>query len=61
MIKSLDALQEQIGMLGSHMDNLEMRGRRKILLIHGVPELNQEDTADVVVRTVGEVETAGLH
>lgn len=54
VMTSLRTLQDQISMLGNAVDNLEMRARRKILLFHGVPEVNQEDTTDVVVRTVTE-------
>lgn len=54
VLKSLRTLQDQITMVGSEIDKLEMRGRRKILLVHGVPEVSQEDTVGVVVRTVSE-------
>lgn len=54
VVKSLRTLQDQITILGNEVDNLEMRGRRKILLFHGVPEVSQEDTVDVVVKTVSE-------
>lgn len=49
--KSLKALQNQVVMLAGEIDRLEMRGRRKILLIHGVPEASQEVVEDVAVRT----------
>lgn len=49
--KSLQALQDQVFMLAGEIDRLEMRGRRKILLIHGVPEGGQEIIEEVAVRT----------
>ncbi|KAJ0176642.1 hypothetical protein K1T71_007821 [Dendrolimus kikuchii] len=45
-LKSLQSLQDQILKLSQSVDNLEMRSRRKILLLHGVPEEKQEDTAE---------------
>ncbi|XP_026326173.1 uncharacterized protein LOC113234867 [Hyposmocoma kahamanoa] len=46
---SLNALQTQIRTLSRTVDNLEMLGRRKMLMIHGLPEQENEDTAQVVV------------
>lgn len=47
-INALKTLQDQLDIFAQSMDHLEMRSRRKILLIHGLPEQNQEDTATVV-------------
>ncbi|KOB65975.1 Uncharacterized protein OBRU01_21958 [Operophtera brumata] len=44
-LTALRALQEQVELAAQSIDQLEMRGRRKILLIHGVPEEQREDTA----------------
>ncbi|CAD0197994.1 unnamed protein product [Chrysodeixis includens] len=44
----LSCLQGQMEALARDVDTLEMRGRRKILLLHGVPELPKEDTSQVV-------------
>lgn len=52
VVKSLRTLQDQVAVLGNAVDSLEMRGRRKILLFHGVPEVSTEDTANLVVKTV---------
>ncbi|KAJ0176709.1 hypothetical protein K1T71_007888 [Dendrolimus kikuchii] len=46
--KSLESFQDQILRLSQSVDNLEMRSRRKILLLHGVPKEKQEDTAEVL-------------
>lgn len=47
---SLNALQSQIRMLSKTVDNLEMQGRRKMLMIHGVPEQDNEDLSQVVLK-----------
>ncbi|KAF9420050.1 hypothetical protein HW555_003644 [Spodoptera exigua] len=47
-------LQQQIELLAKTVDSMEMRGRRNILLLHGVPEGRDEDTAQVVVGVVKE-------
>ncbi|KOB67938.1 Uncharacterized protein OBRU01_12970 [Operophtera brumata] len=49
---ALKALQEQIQMTAQAVDQLEIRNRRKILLIHGVAEENKEVTATAVSRVV---------
>ncbi|KOB73846.1 Uncharacterized protein OBRU01_10259 [Operophtera brumata] len=51
-LAALRALQSQIELTVRSVDQLEMRGRRKILLIHGVPEEQKEDTAAVVEKVV---------
>ncbi|KAJ0169877.1 hypothetical protein K1T71_014483 [Dendrolimus kikuchii] len=45
IFKSLKSFQNQMILMSHSIDNLEMRTRRKILLLHGVPEGKQEDTA----------------
>ncbi|KOB64154.1 Uncharacterized protein OBRU01_21646 [Operophtera brumata] len=50
----LRALQVQIEFMAKELDSLEMRGRRKILLLHGVAEQQKEDTTQEVVKTVVE-------
>lgn len=47
---SFRALQGQIGMLAQQVDQGEMRSRRKILLLHGVPEDQKENTNTVVAK-----------
>lgn len=51
-LNSLKMLQDQINLVAQSMDQLEMRSRRKILLIHGLPEQNQEDTVALVMKVV---------
>lgn len=52
IVQALGTLQQQVGILAQSLDNMEMRGRRKILLLHGVPEKQEEETAQVVVQIV---------
>ncbi|KAJ8735943.1 hypothetical protein PYW07_007563 [Mythimna separata] len=52
ILQSLSCLQSQIELLASNHDALEMRGRRKMLLIHGVAEVSKEETAQVVAEVV---------
>lgn len=52
IVQALGSLQQQVEKLAHTVDNLEMQGRRKILLLHGVAELPKEDTAQVVADVV---------
>lgn len=54
MLAALNGLQDQITLLAREADNQEMRARRKILLIHGLPEETKEDTAAIVAKAVVE-------
>ncbi|KAI5635701.1 hypothetical protein NE865_11607 [Phthorimaea operculella] len=54
VVASLGALQKQIGMLTDDLDAMETRSRRKMLLLHGVPEEKDEDTTAVVVAVINE-------
>lgn len=54
ILKSLRSLQEQIDLIQQSIDKVEMRSRRKILLIHGVPESRQENTTSVVSNIIVE-------
>ncbi|KOB70711.1 Uncharacterized protein OBRU01_15564 [Operophtera brumata] len=49
---ALQLLQDQLQVISSEVDGMVMRSRRKILLLHGVPEVAKEDTAEVIVKTV---------
>ncbi|KOB76815.1 Uncharacterized protein OBRU01_04691 [Operophtera brumata] len=49
---ALQLLQDQLQVISSEVDGMEMRSRHKILLLHGVPEIAKEDTAEVIVKTV---------
>lgn len=51
-LAALKALQQQMEILARDVDNQEMRSRRKIILLHGVPEDSKEDPADVVTKVV---------
>lgn len=52
IIGALQILQDQLVVVSKEVDNLEMRSRRKILLLHGVPEERNENTSEVLVQTV---------
>lgn len=52
ILATLKSLQDQITLLARESDNQEMRTRRKILLIHGLPEVTKEDTSATVVKAV---------
>lgn len=52
VMTSMRALQGQIELLAKENDQLEMRSRRKILLIHGLPEASKEVPAEVVAKVV---------
>lgn len=54
IITALRNLQDQVGLLAHHIDDMEMRSRRKLLLLHGLPEEKKEDTNAVVVKAVVE-------
>ncbi|XP_063542674.1 uncharacterized protein LOC134751220 [Cydia strobilella] len=48
ILGSLDALQKQVNFLGQQLDQQEMRSRRKMLLLHGVPESEGDSPASAV-------------
>lgn len=50
--QAVTSLQQQVELLARSIDSMEMRGRRGILLLHGVPEAKDEDAAQVVVDVV---------
>ncbi|KAJ8719458.1 hypothetical protein PYW08_011633 [Mythimna loreyi] len=52
ILGALECLQKQVDMLALGMDNLEMRGRRKMVLLHGITEQAKEDTTRVVAEVV---------
>lgn len=49
MSSALECLQQQVACLTKQVDHIEVRSRRKMLLIHGVPEVEDEDTVALVV------------
>ncbi|KAJ8704035.1 hypothetical protein PYW07_010227 [Mythimna separata] len=50
--QSLNSLQQQVELLARSVDHIEMRGRRKILLLHGVEEEQKEDTAKLIAKVI---------
>ncbi|KAG6447452.1 hypothetical protein O3G_MSEX004964 [Manduca sexta] len=48
IMQALATLQQQVEVLARNIDNVEMRTRRKILLLHGVQEDDKEDASLVV-------------
>ncbi|XP_052759367.1 uncharacterized protein LOC128202588 [Galleria mellonella] len=53
-LESLQSLQHQVDLLAKEVDLQEMRSRRKILLLHGVSESDQEDVVSLVCGVVGD-------
>ncbi|XP_022835474.1 uncharacterized protein LOC111362932 [Spodoptera litura] len=49
---TLECLQQQMETYGREIDAQEMRSRRKILLVHGVPEQVKEDTQLMVTEVI---------
>ncbi|KAJ2944171.1 hypothetical protein O0L34_g5176 [Tuta absoluta] len=49
VVTALDSLYQQIDLLASEVDQLEMRSRRKMLLIHGVQESAHQDSVSEVM------------
>lgn len=54
VMASLRSLQTQTEFIANGMDHMEMRSRRKILLIHGVAEVNKENIASVITTTLSD-------
>lgn len=48
----LTVLRAEMEALHNRVDRIEMRFRRKMLLVHGIPEQQNEDTCAVVVSTL---------
>ena len=48
VLSSFADIQGQISLLSNECDTLEMRSRRKMLLLHGVPEKVDENVVDIV-------------
>ncbi|CAH0402070.1 unnamed protein product [Chilo suppressalis] len=48
----LAVLRAELDSLCNRMDRIEMRFRRKMLLVHGIPEKKDEDTCATVVSTL---------
>lgn len=54
IISALNTLQRQVEFIANEVDRQEMRRRRKMILLHGVPEAKAEDTTTRVTTLVGE-------
>lgn len=50
--QALDNLQKQVKLLSASQENVEVRSRRKMLMVHGMPEAKGEDTARMVLNIV---------
>lgn len=54
VLATLNTLQRQVELLSHENDTLEMRGRRNILLVHGLQEKNNEDATSSVLQLCSE-------
>ncbi|KAL0884127.1 hypothetical protein ABMA27_016146 [Loxostege sticticalis] len=54
ILGSLSNLRRQADLLHQQCDRLEMQGRRKMLLVHGVAEAQGEDTSAAVLKLASE-------
>lgn len=50
IVSTLRSLQHQMNVLSMQMDKIEMRSRRKMLLVHGVPENKNEEVSDILLK-----------
>ncbi|CAG4990938.1 unnamed protein product [Colias eurytheme] len=54
VVTSLKCLTIQVETLSNLFEKQEMRSRRKMLLVHGIPEQAKEDTTSTVVKVISE-------
>lgn len=54
VLSALEGLQLQINILSKQFDVLEMRSRKKILLLHGIPEQKDENASVVVLNVLSD-------
>ncbi|CAH2228906.1 jg7359 [Pararge aegeria aegeria] len=52
VLSALAGLQQQVELLAKQTDQLEMRSRRKMLLVHGVPEGNNDNLLTTVTSSL---------
>ncbi|XP_030027635.1 uncharacterized protein LOC115445491 [Manduca sexta] len=52
VLSAFRSIQSQISLLSSKLDKFEAHKRRKILLLHGVPEVNEENTTALVTDVI---------
>lgn len=50
MVNSLRTLQQQLDIQAKQLDRIETRSRRKMLLVHGIPESKNEDVSKSLVK-----------
>lgn len=50
--QALQLLQQQVEALSQTVDTIEMTGRRKMLLLHGVTEVNEENVTTTAVKMI---------
>lgn len=61
IVSTLQSMQQQLNVLSMQMDKTEMRSRRKMLLVHGVPENKDEDVSGTLLKLLTEhVSDAGV-
>lgn len=53
VLTALEELQLQVQVLSRKYDDLEMRSRRRILLVHGIPESKTEKITSLITQTLG--------
>lgn len=51
IIETLNNFQQQLDLINNTVDSMEMRSRRKMLLLHGIPEVSKEDTPEIISKT----------
>ncbi|CAH0721883.1 unnamed protein product, partial [Brenthis ino] len=54
VLSALENLQQQVNHLSKQQDHLDMNTRKKILLVHGVPEAKNEDVTAVMVKLLSD-------
>lgn len=58
ILKALDVIQTQVAQLTQQVDTMEMRSRRKMLVLHGVQEVQDENTAATVVQELKTIQSS---
>ncbi|XP_050358338.1 uncharacterized protein LOC126778918 [Nymphalis io] len=54
VLTALESLQKQVELLSKQYNQMEMRSRRKMLLLHGIPEEVKENVPTVVSRVLSD-------
>lgn len=49
IVRALETLQKQVHLISRQVDQMEMRSRRKMLVVRGIPEVDKEMTSALVV------------